>query len=465
MHKKHLPFLLLLFVYTVLGVITLIFYNGTGGSGDTILHYLFALWAPKHPELYLDHWAKPVFTLLASPFAQFGLVGIKTFNLLTTLATLTFVYLSALRLQLKHAAVSVIILICCPLYYTLTFSGLTEPLFAAFCAAGMYFTLSNRWTLAAIILSFLPFVRSEGWIILGVFAFYFLIHKQWKVLPYLLLGHLIMALAGLPIYGDILWIFNRNPYAKLDSTYGEGTLFHFADQLTYVIGIPVYILFSLGIVRLVTRIVKKEDHTRFLLLPAFGFFSFFIAHSLFWYLGIFNSMGLKRVLISVLPFLAIHALDGLEMVKNLLTKWKPIAGAIGFYLLLGLVVIFPFLKNHASIQWETMRVSKSQNITRNMCKNLTEEMRENHCLFYADPYIALTLNHDYFDNSRHQLPTPDGLQTAKPGDVVVWENWFSVVEYGLTFNALANDPSYKFIGEQKGQEKGREIHYAIFVKQ
>jgi len=29
------------------------------------MHYLFARYAPSYPLLYLDHWAKPVFTILA----------------------------------------------------------------------------------------------------------------------------------------------------------------------------------------------------------------------------------------------------------------------------------------------------------------------------------------------------------------------------------------------------------------
>ena len=35
--------------------------------------------------LYLDHWGKPLFTLLASPFAQLGFAGMKAFNALCML--------------------------------------------------------------------------------------------------------------------------------------------------------------------------------------------------------------------------------------------------------------------------------------------------------------------------------------------------------------------------------------------
>ena len=49
--------------------------------------------------------------------------------------------------------------------------------------------------------------------------------------------------AGFYIYNDLFWVINKIPYARLSSTYGSGELFHFIDQMNYVVGIPIYILF------------------------------------------------------------------------------------------------------------------------------------------------------------------------------------------------------------------------------
>ena len=68
-----------------------------------------------------------------------------------------------------------IILIFTPTYYVLTFSGLTEPLFALILIIGTYLCAKEKHASASILISFLPFVRSEGLIILGVFGFYFII--------------------------------------------------------------------------------------------------------------------------------------------------------------------------------------------------------------------------------------------------------------------------------------------------
>lgn len=256
MKNKQITILLLL--YALISILILLFFNGTGGAGDSIHHYQFARFAPQHPELYFDHWAKPFYVLLASPFAQFGFTGIKVFNIVVTFFTLYFTYKSIQKLKIDNAIVGAIILIFSPLCFVLTFSGLTEPLFAFFVSLGLYTILKNKLVLACILLSFLPFIRSEGLIIIGIFGLYFLIKKQWKVLPLLLFGHLAYMIAGFFFYRDFFWVFNKIPYARLSSTYGNGELSHFIEQLFYVVGVPIYILFWVGIVAIIWKSIKKE---------------------------------------------------------------------------------------------------------------------------------------------------------------------------------------------------------------
>jgi hypothetical protein len=56
-------------------VITVIAFvaNGTGDEGDSISHYLFAKTAWTYKQHFFDHWAKPVYVLIAFPFATTGL--------------------------------------------------------------------------------------------------------------------------------------------------------------------------------------------------------------------------------------------------------------------------------------------------------------------------------------------------------------------------------------------------------
>ncbi len=279
--KKNLIFPLLI-VYAFLATLTIIYFDGTGDSGDSYVHYQFAKFAPLHPKLYFNLWAKPVFVLLASPFAQLGFVGMKIFNTLVSLLNIFFTYKIIKELKIKNASAGAVILICSPLCFVLTFSGLTEPLFALIICVSIYLTLKKQFISAAIIISFLPFVRSEGLIILSVFAFYFLLKKEWKILPLLLIGKLS----------------------------------HFVVQLLYFVGISIYILFLIGIISIIGDFLRRILTIEFQLLIFLGFLSFFIAHTLFWYFGIFNSMGLKRVLICIAPLISIISLKGFNFLTE-----------------------------------------------------------------------------------------------------------------------------------------------------
>ena len=110
------------------------------------------------------------------------------------------------------------------------FSGLTEPLFALMISLGISLTIRKKIALAAVVVSFLPFVRSEGLIYLGVFASYLIIDKKWKYLPLLIIGHAVYGISGLIYYDTILWPFTRIPYVGKEN-YGSGKPSHFIKQL------------------------------------------------------------------------------------------------------------------------------------------------------------------------------------------------------------------------------------------
>ena len=83
----------LLFIYLIIVTTIIILFEGTGRSGDSIHHYLFAKFAPLHPKLFFNHWAKPLYVLLASPFAQFGFIGVKIFNATVSMFTIFFTFM------------------------------------------------------------------------------------------------------------------------------------------------------------------------------------------------------------------------------------------------------------------------------------------------------------------------------------------------------------------------------------
>jgi hypothetical protein len=456
--KKYYIYITLL-LYAVAAVFTIIYFNGTGDSGDSIYHYLFAKYAPDHPRLFFDHWAKPVYVLLASPFAQFGIFGIKVFNTCVSLITIFYTFETARKLNLANPIISAIILIFSPLYYILTFSGLTEPLFALFLIIGIHNAIRQKHVTASIIISFLPFVRSEGLIILAVFGLYFLLKRKWKIIPLLGTGHIVYSIAGYFVYGDFLWVFNKIPYAHLSSTYGSGKLFHFIEQLNYVTGVPIYILFWIGIVSIIRKSIQRKITPELQILVFLSFLSFLIAHSLFWYFGIFNSMGLKRVLICVIPLISIIALTGFNFITEVIFIKKKYPGIIIQGLLIVYILIFPFTGNPAAINWKRdMKLSADQQSAIMIARFITKNYGTHHRYIYAATYLSEVLKIDHFDTCKRVDLNGDILNYIKPGDILIWDNWFSVVENGITKERLDNTPGLSNIFNTNIQE----VSYSVY---
>jgi hypothetical protein len=324
-----------IFVYTSIFLSFLVFIylsiftNGTGGVADSTMHYLFAQNAYKHPQLFLDHWGKPLFTFFAAPFSQFGFAGMKIFNSLVACLVILFTYFSAKKLELKLAWAVVPVLLFSPWFFKLAQSGLTEHFFALVLILSLFFILKKKYITGVIIYSFLPFARSEGLLILGVVIVYLIAVKKYKLLPWLLTGHLFFSLIGVFFFQkSLLWVFTEIPYTSLETYYGKGDFFHYFRNLYKIIGNPNYILLVLGIIFFIISFFKSSHRKNLNFYPeqlwlvygAMG--GFFMAHTIFWKFGIFNSAGLVRVLIDIIPLMTLIILHGLETFKfNILYKF------------------------------------------------------------------------------------------------------------------------------------------------
>ncbi|MFZ4400254.1 MAG: hypothetical protein ACOYO1_09485 [Bacteroidales bacterium] len=455
----------LLFIYVIIAILTILFFNGTGDAGDSITHYLFSKYAPNHPELFFNHWSKPVFVLLSSPFAHFGFNGMKVFNVIVSLTCIFITYKTVEYLNLKNAILVAVIMMFAPLYYILTFSGLTEPLFALFLIISIYLSIKQRFIAACLLLSFLPFVRSEGLIILGVYFLYLLLKKQWKLIPLLLFGHLLYSIAGYFVYHDFLWVFNKIPYAHIGSPYGSGKLTHFIEQLLYVIGIPVYLLFWTGVISLIYKSIKNKITIEIPILVLTGFMCFFIAHTLFWYLGIFNSMGLHRVLIGVMPIIAIISLYGFNFISEELLEKKKKIKIIVQVLFVLYIVFFPFTSNPAAINWKRdMILSKDQQLALKSANFVITNFGTGHRIVYSHPYLSEVLNIDHFNTLKRKELNRNNIKLLQRGDIIIWENWFAVIEQGIIKPDLDNNTDLKNLYNLNIYDNGREIYYSVYIR-
>ncbi|MEM9917187.1 MAG: hypothetical protein AAF990_03785 [Bacteroidota bacterium] len=429
------------------------YFDGTADAGDSVKHYLVAHSAFDHPHLFFFHWGKPVFTLLAAPFARFGFDGMKCFNVLVTLLTLLCSLQVVRRLGYSNAWLAPFLLLSAPFHLIVIFSGLTEPLFALFMVGALYLALCReQWAWAVILLSFMPFVRSEGMIICGVFGLYLMWKGRWSLLPLFALGHVIYIFAGGLVTGNYLWIINENPYAAMHRYLeAEAHLFDFAERLTYVIGIPLYGLLVLGLLSFLWKpynaSFKLWLEELWLIVGCFA--AFFTAHTLFWYLGIFNSMGLKRVLIGVLPLIGILALRGFNFVQHL-TESQPLLRRFLFFGILAYTFIFPFTSNPAALGGaQAMRLLPEQRTAVEVADFIRQSnvVGEETTLYYTHPSLSMPLGVDHFDPAVRRDLDDLHRQAPRLSDLIIWDSWYGVVDSKWELDALTTSYDLESIGQ------------------
>lgn len=441
--------LALLGLYLLVSVVLTIVFSGTADEGDSIVHYFYSRYAFDYPENFLNHWAKPFFVLLTCIPAQFGMDGMKIFNSFCMIGASWYAYRMSDRLAIPKPWLIPLVVICTPMSLSHTLSGLTEPLFAFWLTWSLWLILSKRVLIGCVVLSFLPFIRSEGIVVICTLLPFLFWHKKWLALPLLGVGHLVYAVAGGFFYNDFLWVFNRIPYATLESFYGSGRLLHFFHYFDQVASLPVIVLLLVGLwsglrrlVVLLTPRVKPVITSEELWLVYGIFVSFFVAHTLFWYLGIFNSFGLTRVFLGVIPLMAIIALRGLQDLAWLYAsfddKWRQTI----FLLICGLLVVFLIrdLSDKRALEKNDMQIVISQLILPD------KEKYQTYTLYSDSPYASFLMERDWFDlGKRKRLETLFNGETIPAKSFVLWEDAFSVGESKVSLSQLLDDPRFTFI--------------------
>jgi hypothetical protein len=356
-----------------------------------------------------------------------------------------------------------------PLYFKLIFSGLTEYLFALFLILGIYFYTKSKETLALIVTSFLPLIRSEGLLIIGVFGFLLLLSKNLKLIPLLAVGQLLYTFAGVFYHQDLLWVFNKIPYANMVSPYGKGELFDFVHRLNYVVEKPIYLLLFIGITFLLFSLLKSKfktlrDEKTILVLGSFVVF--FLAHSIFWWLGIFNSMGLPRVLNGVIPVIALLALIGVEAITSMI-KNKSIKN-ISLLIIVIVVCCYPFSQRPEGVVFnKDLFVIQENKLIDEEVLTFLKKIKPTNVktpYYFSQPYLSLALGNDYFNPHTHRemkyLFTDNVLQST----IIIWDDWFSVMEDGVSLERLKMDKRFTMLESFERDEKNRKITFVIFKR-
>jgi hypothetical protein len=448
--EKYLLFLLTFLVG--IGMVYLaVISPGAEGGMDSYNHYMISKFSWKYPsELMLDQWGKPLYNILASPFAQFGFIGVEVFNVLLLLGTSWLVYFTAKAFHFKYAFLAAVIALFSPIFLDNTISGLTEPLSAFLLTFVVYLFSKSKVTAAAILAGFLPYARSEGYVIIAVIGIYlFFVLKNYRAFFYLLLGSVVINFIGWAVEGDPLWIYNSNPYIKVEikqkSTCGSGdSLLHYVRAAGYTFTKLASILFLIGSVVLSIRWLKniRDNRLNQLFLLSLGVFAlYFGVHSLIWYYGKMGSCGYVRVMVVISPLLALIAAYGWEYVTNQLKKYLPFFGP-RLDMLMVFLLTFYFIQKPIKIYGSKypVEISQEMELYVEVADWYKEQDYADRHKYYLYPYLHILINGDPRDHDHFTDLWSLDMNYAPLGSIIIWDSHFGPNECNWPLKDLQNHP-------------------------
>ncbi len=434
--------------------------EGVEGGQDSWNHYLISRYSLKYPELLLDQWNKPVFTWCTAFICQMGIQALILFNIFCVLLSALLLAIGMQKQGFKHVWVLIPFVVFTPVLFHNTISGLTEPLNVLFLSLVLYTWCIGKRNLSVALASFLPFVRTEGFVICGAIFIMILVRKEYKLLFWLFLGSVVMNLAGFAITGKPLWIITENPYWKheMEGTFeaGSGSFLHYMRIARNLFGLPMLLLFAAGNLLWVYLRIKKEKVNEIFTMSLLIFHFYFFAHTLIYYFGIFGSHGLPRVMAVVAPVLAIVSYYTLDYFIATLHHRYRIAIHV---LVAGLVIWVAYHETKYPKPHKFREISvKPDKAHTNFIKAgewLAEHKLMDRTIVHQYPYFNVRFNKDPYDvKSSYMVWSIDQKNDwATVGTIVIWDGFSAVREGNMKLEWLQNNSHYQEVHYIEGFEK------------
>lgn len=477
--KKKIGSLLALMLVFFTGL--MLFSEASFDAGDGIQHYVVSRFSWLHPYLFLDSWGKPFYTLVSSPFAQFGIKGSIFFNLLCGIGSSYFAYLFAKKMELENTWLIIPIVLFAPGFFPTLNSGLTEPFFSFLLMACAYGYVLKKYALSSLLISFLPFIRTEGFFIIPLFAITLLLRKQYFTIVLLSFGTIFYSLIGLIFLNDFFWIIYQNPYnGGSREIYGHGEWWHFISNYNYLFGIILSILLLAGIPALLKSIMQNKQNqpiskqtflTEEILLLICSFLVYLIAHSIMWWKGWANSLGMLRVIAAVLPCTSLLCLRGFNLFYiNQFKKIKIIKYAI-LFISFAVIVITPFKK-----EYFPFNLTPEQKVTSEAAKWIKDSKYYQNKIYFLDPFLSSLLDIDSFDTLRsaplwglYSSIEKYGIKNIPDSTVVFWDSHYGPNECRIPLTQLLTDQNFKHLKSFRPNDRfttlgGYEYEINVFMK-
>ncbi len=422
---------------------------GLYGDADSIAHYQMARYAFKYPFHFVDHWGKPLYTTLSAPFAQLGFGGAVAFNILCGLLASWLIYRVAKKLDVKNPLLVIPFSLFTPIYLVTMMTGLTEILFSLVLVAGIYFFLEKKTILSALVISFIPFARTEGLMFLFIFLIAFLLIRKYRAIPFLLTGFVIYSIAGYFHYKDLLWFFTAVPYLKEGpDIYGSGSFFFYFRVFDQIMGWPLLILaifgfisLSIGLLELPKPLFSTKQITLYFLLTG-SFFAYLLTHSFLWWRGMLGVLASERFMAAVMPIGGMISLIGFNFISNKIHLTSRVKNLFSILILI-LILITPYLVKEIPSQ-----LTGPHQVMKETANVLSKMNVENRKIIGFDPKLAFYLDVDPYDQDHFtfRLANDRKPDLYQPDSAyLVWDPHFGGLEKQLTLEDMMNNPHFRLL--------------------
>jgi hypothetical protein len=409
--------------------------------GDGLMHFFISQASWEDPTFFLDHWGKPLFTLLSSPFAQFGFGGIILFNALVFLITVLVGWqiLKKLNTTLPVQLLFPLLLLLTPDYANNILGGLTEPLFGLFLVLACWAWIEDKFMLFALFAGATLFLRSEGQLVMLFALALLLLAKQWKSIFFLVVPFIVYAFIGLLALDDFWWYFTKSPYSMDNSFYGVGSYWHYINEFKSYLGIHGLAIAWIGFSGVVYYFFKKKlDFKLFgLIVLSYGtFLGIIAAHSYFYGSGQNGSMGLTRIATQGLPAFLIVNLYFFGALINPKTEPMKLSAYLFPSLMVFLLCTTPYLKKGEN------RINNTLIAMGDFIKQ--EPLLKNKTIYAYHPLLAYALESNLkMKNQRLQqfsgLSFLEDKSRLQFGDAIVWDSQFGPYEISIPLENFLQD--------------------------
>jgi hypothetical protein len=431
--------------FILIQVFFLLFSESTYGYGglENIFQYRDAKFSFEYPKLLFG--GNSFYTLLLAPFSKFGYFIAKGFNLLLAVFTLLISARIVNKLFPGRDFFTLILIAFSPVFFQLSASCLPDILFGFLLVAAIYLFIINRFFFSALVISFVPFVLPQGFLILLVFAVVFILNQTYRFIPFLLTGIVLYSIVGFVVFGNFFW-FLQNFQENME----EARSFpHHVLNIPGALGISLTILAVTGLIYMVYEVYKKfrlrNQNTLHYILIAGNILTFYF--NTFFFRESSNNPDFVSATGAIIPLLAFTGMKTVEISTKFLKKNYLTTVLFSVFMLFQVIQLF--VQNNL-----LLKATQEEQLMEKSAAYLRYN-EQGSKLIYFNPLLAHFLEFDPFDESPAACSVFDNQQPSNSmdwGDILVWDSGFGSKTGSLELKNLEKDPFLKKVMSFKAHE-------------